>query len=98
MPFNNRYIVAALDSSGEQIAVLSPALEWTKSLEAAVCFPSQQDANQYIEKNNVNSVSRIHELKNFDHVQSVFVTVKNNNALESEHVPDDVISFTGIYG
>lgn len=105
MPFNNRYVVAAMDTSGKQIAVLSPSLKWTESVQAAVCFPSQQDANHFIAQNSVCDIafSEADELNNdasdnYDHVQPVFVTVESNDATESEHVPEGVISFTGIYG
>lgn len=100
MPFNNRYVVAAFDSNGEQIAILSPSMEWITSIQAAACFPSQQDANHFIVQNKVcdNPASKTQELNNYDHVQPVFVTVKDNDAVSSEHVPEDVISFTGIYG
>ena len=100
MPFHNRYVVAAIDSSGNQIAVLSPSLEWIESVKAAVCFPCQQDANYFIEQNGVDDIAVSDTIgqQNFDRAQPVFVTVENNDARESEHVPEGVISFTGIYG
>jgi len=100
MPFNNRYVVAAIDTDGDTIAVLSPSSEWITSLPDAICFSSQYDANQYIEKEKIgqNTRLRTQELKNFHHVGSFFVEVENNNAVESEHVPENVINFAGIYG
>jgi len=100
MPFNNRYVVAAVDTNGDMIAVLSPSTEWITSIRDAICFSSQYDANEYIEKEKIgqNTRFRTQELKNFDHVDSYFVEVEDNDSVESEHVPENVINFSGIYG
>jgi len=103
MPLNNRYLVAAVDASGNQIAFVSSTLAWIDKPREAVIFQSQHDANKFIEKNNLtdSSVTNTHELENFDRVQSVFVTVSEQDISYASHNPenpDDVVSHAGICG
>lgn len=99
MPLNNRYVLAAIDTSGERIAFLSPSFDWVSSARQAVIFQSQVDANHFIAQNKLSEqpCSKTPALDNFDHVQPLFVTV-NQQQIKSAENPDDAISFTGIYG
>jgi len=100
MPLNNRYVVAALDNQGKEIAYLSPTDEWVTSVLDAVCFPSQIDTKHFIAQNSACDDPDISEqiLQNFDHVQAVFVTVKKTATQQRAVDNEDDVSFTGIFG
>ena len=95
MPFDNRYVVVAVDSQGEHLAFYSPESNWIASARDAICFPSQMDAQAFIATNGLDDLSAKpdcqktvgnlpSELKNIDRVESLFVTADHLNSALSE--------------
>lgn len=107
MPLHNRYVVAAVDEQGEQLAFVTQSFGWVgvTALREAAIFQSQQDANYFIEKNKVLEIAvtskGVPELGKVEKVRAVFVTVNGKDAYDFSHGPDgteEVPTMTGIYG